>query len=668
MANDATTSRLLLPLALAACLVASHVDAQTQVNRITTKSATPSQWLRSLDVSGNTSVFTSSQPDFSDLSGTISAPFVINAQVSVNTNAQLAALSYSYAPVVVRLGYTTAGDAPPVLYTRSNSACSLNAGAGDGGSQVPTSDGKCWLGTFPTNKIDVRQFGASNTVASDATSAIQAAINYAGTLASSGTYTGAVVHLPAGEYLISSTLTISNNNVTIEGDGKGITIIARNAAFADTIRANNNGQIENISVRHLTLYHDTSLGNAMTGAHVNFIGVARGTVDDVNTINGLIGIELQGGVYLTVKNTHIQGTYVSGSTPKNGLSGLWITAAPSLNVSGGAVLLPAIVNITETQINASSADAGWQYGHLINAAEEVHFSNSTFNGSYYAQGYIQQTASNYDILEITYANCFFDGGSTPSVGPWFGLWVDGSAGNGSAVISRITIDGTSFNGEGLTPNGGSFGNGIYVDGTNRGGAYPQAVGSLQMNGGRIQGWYSHGADVEGGTNLSFNGVHVYSNNTSVSGKYGIKFGATASKFSVMNSMIGGIFGITDSQAYGIGITNGAADFMISGNDLSSNTIGALADSSAATNKRITNNLGFNGNRAAVSPSIPATTVDFTNPYGSPAVVSIFGGTVSSIKLNGQQIYGASDVVVIVGANDVLNLTYTVAPSWIWWPQ
>ena len=134
MANDATTSRLLLPLALAACLVASHVDAQTQVNRITTKSATPSQWLRSLDVSGNTSVFTSSQPDFSDLSGTISAPFVINAQVSVNTNAQLAALSYSYAPVVVRLGYTTAGDAPPVLYTRSNSACSLNAGAGDGGS------------------------------------------------------------------------------------------------------------------------------------------------------------------------------------------------------------------------------------------------------------------------------------------------------------------------------------------------------------------------------------------------------------------------------------------------------------------------------------------------------------------------------------------------------
>ena len=67
-------------------------------------------------------------------------------------------------------------------------------------------------------------------------------------------------------------------------------------------------------------------------------------------------------------------------------------------------------------------------------------------------------------------------------------------------------------------------------------------------------------------------------------------------------------------------------------------------------------------------SIPATTVDFTNPYGSPAVVSFFGGTVSSIKLNGQQIYGASNVVVNVGANDVLNLTYTVAPSWIWWPQ
>ena len=382
--------------------------------------------------------------------------------VTVNNNTQLTALPSSIT-VAVRLGFAAAGDAPATTYTRSNSACSLNAGAGDGGSQVPTSDGKCWIGQISPSNIDVTIFGASKSVSADATAQIQAAINYAGTLASSGTYTGAVVHLPAGEYLISSTLTISNNNVTIEGDGKGITIIARNAAFADTIRANNNGQIENISVRHLTLYHDIGVGNAMTGAHVNFIGVTHGTVDDVNTINGLIGIELQGGVYLTVKNTHIQGTYVSGSTPKNGLSGLWITAAPSLNVSGGAVLLPAIVNITETQINSSSADAGWRYGHLINAAEEVHFSNSTFNGSYYAQGYIQQTASNYDILEITYANCFFDGGSTPSVGPWFGLWVDGSAGNGSAVISRITIDGTSFNGEGLTPNGGSFGNGFYRD-------------------------------------------------------------------------------------------------------------------------------------------------------------------------------------------------------------
>jgi hypothetical protein len=22
----------------------------------------------------------------------------------------------------------------------------------------------------------------------------------------------------------------------------------------------------------------------------------------------------------------------------------------------------------------------------------------------------------------------------------------------------------------------------------------------------------------------------------------------------------------------------------------------------------------------------------------------------------------------VGINDVLNITYTVAPSWVWWPQ
>lgn len=62
-----------------------------------------------------------------------------------------------------------AGDgAPPLFYLPSGSPCSLNGGNGDKGSQVKSSDGKCWLAQFPPAGIDIREFGASTT-ASDIT-------------------------------------------------------------------------------------------------------------------------------------------------------------------------------------------------------------------------------------------------------------------------------------------------------------------------------------------------------------------------------------------------------------------------------------------------------------------------------------------------------------------
>jgi len=57
----------LIPLALSAGLISANAAAQTQVNRVTTKSATSSQWLRSLGTDG---VFTASQPAASDITFT----------------------------------------------------------------------------------------------------------------------------------------------------------------------------------------------------------------------------------------------------------------------------------------------------------------------------------------------------------------------------------------------------------------------------------------------------------------------------------------------------------------------------------------------------------------------------------------------------------------------
>ena len=79
----------------------------------------------------------------------------------VATNAALHAAStanFSYG--LWRDAYAAGNGAPPLFYVPSASACSLNAGAGDNGSQVQSADGKCWLARFPNGMMDVAEFGA----------------------------------------------------------------------------------------------------------------------------------------------------------------------------------------------------------------------------------------------------------------------------------------------------------------------------------------------------------------------------------------------------------------------------------------------------------------------------------------------------------------------------
>lgn len=70
------------------------------------------------------------------------------------TNAALMATATSVGPAIIRLDYSTFG-AGPQTFTPSNSACTFP----DGGVQVPSSDGKCWIAN-PKGVFDVLQFGA----------------------------------------------------------------------------------------------------------------------------------------------------------------------------------------------------------------------------------------------------------------------------------------------------------------------------------------------------------------------------------------------------------------------------------------------------------------------------------------------------------------------------
>lgn len=155
---------------------------------------------------------------------TTSAPTVGATTIypTVATNTALVALSTVTVSTVTRLGFTAAGDAPPLTYTASASACSLNSGAGDNGSQVQSANGKCWLADFPPGPIDAREFGADPTGTNDSTSALQADANIGRPIYIRGSFKFSTLTMSAGGIVgdgqaysfLNSTDTTSANVIT----------------------------------------------------------------------------------------------------------------------------------------------------------------------------------------------------------------------------------------------------------------------------------------------------------------------------------------------------------------------------------------------------------------------------------------------------------------------
>lgn len=85
--------------------------------------------------------------------------------------------------------YAAGRGALPLYYLPSASACSLNSGDGDSGSQIKSSDGKCWLAQF-VGDLNPQQWGCYGDglphppLHPDDTLCLQATINYAASLTS----------------------------------------------------------------------------------------------------------------------------------------------------------------------------------------------------------------------------------------------------------------------------------------------------------------------------------------------------------------------------------------------------------------------------------------------------------------------------------------------------
>lgn len=102
-----------------------------------------------------------------------------------------------------RDGYYASGDGGAGTYKWSASACVLNNGAGDGGTQIPATAGGCWL--LVDLQLNVLAFGAYPNYTNSGTTTT--AFNYWWTACMS-TITGVVLgndcYIPAGRYALNS--------------------------------------------------------------------------------------------------------------------------------------------------------------------------------------------------------------------------------------------------------------------------------------------------------------------------------------------------------------------------------------------------------------------------------------------------------------------------------
>jgi hypothetical protein len=299
------------------------------------------------------------------------------ASTRVASAAALSALPATVGGSAVRLGYATAGDAPALLYNLSGSACAVNSGAGDGGSQIPASGGGCWLASFP-GSADVREWGAAPGAQSD--SALNAAIAYA-----CATHTPLTLPYPGNNpYLINSSIQIGNGNATTLSTCNGVSLtITRpyNASSSGTTPAGylafkyNGGSSTTVPF----VVQGPATQIELSGVGVNCNNVCKTGIRLTNIIEGRfhdLGVEQNVGpcmVFDSVLNNTWQGSLegvvfrnLQCQSPATGGSGLQVGLDDCLTycAAGPPVIAVTFENTTMNWDGATANTFGVRLGFL----------------------------------------------------------------------------------------------------------------------------------------------------------------------------------------------------------------------------------------------------------------------------------------------------------------
>lgn len=267
---------------------------------------------------------------------------------TVATNAALQALATTTTSTVTRLGFYASGDSPPLVYTASGSACSLNSGSGDNGSQVQSSNGKCWLASFGPGPADVREWGAKGDGSTDNTTAMQAAHN-----------TGMLIYYPGGIYnfttisfvqggmvgdgqnlsILNSTDTSTNDLITVTGTGIAPAYFNAISVYGSGSKTTGAALRFNASTGMLAFPQIVNVGFDTIPTGIYFSNTQQFVIDGDTFINySAQGVHIENVVNSDAGDSFINNSFFNTAVPTGSTQGIWYRSSGGLKVSNTKIL------------------------------------------------------------------------------------------------------------------------------------------------------------------------------------------------------------------------------------------------------------------------------------------------------------------------------------------
>lgn len=396
----------------------------------------------------------------------------------------------------------------------------------------------------PAQIADVRSYAGSM----DVTAAVQAALSIP---------SAKRVYFPSGSYKLSSALAIPASTYLL-GDGPKATFLeftlpSGSSTALISINADHTETWFGGGISRLSII-DSTPSSDNTAVYVE--SVNKGEFADVFISGANVGYQFNGVFTCYVKDNLIGDFGGDAAAAK----GLWGT-------NGGGV------EIFNTLVQ-SSVGAGWGY-YFDAGCSPTMFRANTFG----CVVGCRINATGATTLWPELIACQFDTGSDT------GLLIDAGTGGVIEGVSLVDLWAAT-----------NSSNGVHISTTGTG-----KIDGVYFHGGRVFNNSAEGILLDGGTNISVNGVQVAGNGATT--RSGITVNAAVTGLNISGCRIGPEAGFTSKQTYGIQLQGFAISGVIAGNDLSGNITDGVVNGATSPNAvSISGNKGYSLN-SLVAPTL-----------------------------------------------------------------